>query len=192
MSSDPLRVGYPGTPVPMLQRTVELDGMLNLYKQRKPASTLEVGSYAGGTLYHWLQNAPKGAVVVAVDTHGMGVDNRHLYESWTPGGVSCVAIRGDSHTEATADEIASYGPFEFVFVDADHSYAAVAKDWELALRVAAPGGMVAFHDILGPTDEHPEIEVSRLWGEIKDDFETVEFVADRSAPWGGIGVAFLP
>ena len=37
-------------------------------------------------------------------------------------------------------------PFNFVFIDADHSYEACKKDWESWSRLVKIGGMVAFHD----------------------------------------------
>jgi len=68
------------TPVPVLQNQSELAELIALYRDRKPKRTLEVGTYHGGTLYHWLRHAPRGATVVSVDSYTVpGVDNRHLY-----------------------------------------------------------------------------------------------------------------
>ena len=43
---------------------------------------------------------------------------------------------------------AGIGLFNGIFVDADHSYAAVVKDAALAHRMLNPGGWVAFHDAI--------------------------------------------
>jgi predicted O-methyltransferase YrrM len=36
--------------------------------------------------------------------------------------------------------------FEFVFVDGDHSYEGLEKDWRIVKTVVRPGGYAAFHD----------------------------------------------
>ncbi len=182
--------GYPA-PVPVLQRTDEFDQLLALYRARRPTRVLEVGSYEGGTLYHWLVAARPGAVVVSIDNHSMGSDNRHLYAEWAPAGVSVHAIVGDSRAEETRTAARLLGPYDWVFIDADHSYAAVAADWASYGQMCAPGAVIALHDILPASAAYPEIQVSRLWAEIKVDHTTTEFIADRAAPWGGIGVVFL-
>jgi predicted O-methyltransferase YrrM len=38
------------------------------------------------------------------------------------------------------------GEFDFLFIDADHSYEAVKRDWETWAPFAAPGGLIALHD----------------------------------------------
>ena len=192
VDTDTMQEGYAG-PVRAHQRTAEFDQLVELFKDRQPLRVLEIGTYEGGTLYHWLQNAPDGAVVVSVDDYRMGVDNRALYPSWTPGWVTIRVFCGDSHDPSIVEAVAENGPYDFVFIDADHSYGAVKADWAMCREMCAPGAVVAFHDILPPSAAHPEIEVSVLWEEIKaGGYETCEFVADRSAPWGGIGVVFLP
>lgn len=189
---DPRQEGFGDGPVHVHQRTHEFAELLDLYEHLQPSRILEIGSYEGGTLYHWLQNAAPGAVLVSVDDFRMGIDNRRLYPEWTPEGVECYAVNGDSHDPETINQVAVYAPFDWVFIDADHSYQAVRHDWETYWPLCKPGGIVAFHDILGPTEQHPEIEVSRLWREIQQaGLLTRELVADPGAPWGGIGVVYL-
>ena len=45
-----------------------------------------------------------------------------------------------------APRLAAEPPFDFIFVDAEHTAPAVRADTELALRCLAPGGMIAWHD----------------------------------------------
>ena len=181
----------PATPVPIFQHVAEFVRLLNLYKERRPMRTLEVGSYHGGTLYHWLQHAPFGAVVVSVDTY-TAADNRSLYPDWTPEGVTLHVIEGDSNSPATAEQAAEHGPFDWTFIDAGHYYHEVKADWTLYKPLTAPGGVVAFHDILPGNRYHPEIEVNRLWREIQaEGYETEEIIHDAAAIWGGIGVVVL-
>jgi predicted O-methyltransferase YrrM len=186
------RAGYgPPAPVPVFQWEAEFAQLLDLYRERVPDRVLEVGTYHGGTLYHWLQNARPGATVVSVDTYKAGVDNRHLYDGWCPSDVTVVALQGDSNRPATAERVAAHGPFGWVWIDAGHRYDEVKRDWNLYGPMCEPGGIVAFHDVLPPSRTWPDIEVNRLWREIQGDHETSEIVADRNASWGGIGIVHV-
>lgn len=184
--------GYgPPTPVPIFQWEPEFEFALKLYKIAKPKRVLEVGTYHGGTLYHWLTNAVPGATIVSLDSYGVGVDNRHLYEEWVPDDVVLHVYEGDSNNPGSAEAVGEHGPFDWLFIDAGHYLHEVRADWELYRPLAADRACVLFHDILPPTQEHPEIEVAYLWQEIQREYETLEIVHDRSASWGGIGVVLL-
>lgn len=185
------RPGYgPPAPVAVFQWAAEFTELLALYKERAPMRVLEVGTYHGGTLYHWLTHAPKGAKVVSLDSYAVGVDNRDQYPRWCPKGVKLVALEGDSSLAETAAKVKRHGPFDWVWIDAGHRYEEVRRDWELYGPMCRTGGVVCFHDILPASRHHPEIEVSRLWDELKAEHETREIVADWGAQWGGIGVLY--
>ncbi len=185
--------GYgPPTPVPIFQWQPEFEALLDLYRDRKPKRVLEIGTYHGGTLYHWLRNAPKGATIVSLDSYAVGVDNRHLYDEWNVNDTRLVVLEGDSSKGKTVGAVEPYAPFDWVFIDAGHYYHEVKADWDNYRPLVQDGGLVCFHDILPPNHIHPEIEVAQLWEEIKQDYETLEIVADRDAYWGGIGVTTIP
>lgn len=177
-----------GTPVECFQHKWELDRVLDLYRARKPKKVLEIGTYHGGTLYHWLQNATPGTHVVSVDSYQAGVDNRRLYDAWIPEGVKLTAIEGDSHNPDVVNAAERYAPYDWVFIDADHLFKAVLKDWLNYGGLA--NGVVLFHDIL-EHEAHPEIQVKTLWDAIKAEYVTDEIIEDVNALWGGIGVVFL-
>ena len=182
--------GYgPPTPVPIFQWSSEFETLLELYRRFSPRQVLEIGTYHGGTLYHWLTNA-QPELVVTVDSYAVGVDNRHLYDEWVPSLTELHVIEGDSRDPAVREQVAAISPsFDWVFIDAGHYYAEVKSDWEtfrpLARRV------VVLHDILPPTQAHPEIEVAYLWNEIKQTHRTLEIVENRGAEWGGLGVVLV-
>src|SRR5262245_53658855 len=104
-------------PPAMLQNAVEFQGLLDLYGEQAPARVLEVGVDQGGTLWRWLQYAPAGALVVALDDRHL---NRGLYASWTPEEVELVAVTGSSHDPDVLIDVAQYRPFDWIFIDADH------------------------------------------------------------------------
>ncbi len=181
----------PPAPVPILQWEREFNVLLELYRRLEPANVLEVGTYYGGTLYHWLQNTARpGAKIVTVDSYAVGVDNRALYDDWNVNDTRLIVVDGDSHAEVTVDRVWKHGPFDFVMIDAGHYYKEVKGDWERYGPMVKTGGMACLHDIL-THPVWPSIEVGRLWEEIKIDHLTFEIVADRNAEWGGIGVVLL-
>lgn len=186
--------GYgPPTPVQIFQWQPEFEAALELYRRLRPTRVLEIGTYHGGTLYHWLQEAEPGALVVSVDSYAVGVDNRHMYDDWVPSGVRLEVIEGDSRDPRTRERVIELSPeYDWIFIDAGHYLAEVQNDWQQFGSLAPYGsGVVLFHDILPPNSVHPEIEVAFLWAEIKQHHRTLEIVWDRDATWGGIGVVLL-
>ncbi len=180
----------PPAPVPILQWEKEFEVLLELYRRMEPTNVLEIGTYHGGTLYHWLRNSRSPMTIVSVDSYAVGVNNRHMYEDWNENMSNLVVLKGDSHGEITSELVESYGPYDFVFIDAGHFLPEVTKDWQLYRPMVRPGGLMCFHDIL-THPAWPSIEVGRLWAEIKKDHLTFEIVADRNAEWGGVGVVML-
>jgi len=177
--------GFMPSVVPCLQREAEFTKLLDLYRERKPMRVLEIGTYFGGTLYHWLQNAQSGAVVVSVDSYATEIDNRHLYGEWIPPGVTLEPIAGDTRDRLTLERVKfRYDSYDWIFIDAGHLYGEVKNDWEAFGALAADGGLVCFHDILYP-------HVARLWAEIKAEHETLEIVSDPTTEWHGIGCVLM-
>ena len=176
--------GFMPSAVPCLQREAEFTQLLDLYRERKPLSVLEIGTYFGGTLYHWLRNAQPGALVVSVDSYVTGVDNRDTYFSWAPDDVSLHAVAGDNRDPDVRAEVTRISElYEWVFIDAGHSYYEVLGDWTTYGLLSTD--VVAFHDI-------NYSEVARLWAKIKaEPYETREIVFDPTEEWHGLGVVFM-
>ena len=70
------------------------------------------------------------------------------------------------------------GSFDFIFIDGDHSYEGLARDWEIVLRRLGPGGILCLHDTT-----IPEPEPYRVFGTVTffeevirphDEFELLE------------------
>lgn len=172
------------TPVDLLQNAAEFAELLDLYRERAPKRVLEIGSYEGGSMFHWVRLARPGAIVVSVDLDQRAGDR---YGAWAAPGVRTVAIVGDSTVESTVKAAAVFAPYDWIFIDADHHTDYVRADWEHYGALAAPGAIVAFHDVLPSRD--PSIEVAPLWAEIRAEHETREIAALGGL---GIGVVFVP
>lgn len=188
----------PPTPVPIFQHQYEWQQLLALYTHAAPGKVLEIGTYHGGTLYHLLRLARAGATVASVDSYTAGVDNRAQYADWTPPDVTLHAIAGDSRAPGTVARVKALGPqYDFIWIDAGHYEAEVAADWRNYGAMAAPGAIVAFHDIITHAS-WPSIEVEKVWRRIqRQGYVTQEFVWSTGVPpndqgWGGCGVVYMP
>jgi predicted O-methyltransferase YrrM len=146
---------------------------------------LELGAGDGGTLYHWLTEAPDGALIVAIDDRHR---NRNLYRGWGPehGTVELAVVTGDTRSPNARASAAHHAPYDWLFIDADHHELPVRLDWQAYGPLVAPGGIVAFHDIAPTAD--PTIEVAPLWAELRDEYDTAQIVE----PGGfGIGIVYV-
>lgn len=186
------------TPVPRARQiAAEFRPFLALLQSLGVRSYLEVGAYQGGAFYRAMRHLPVGSLGVTVDNHnriGRSVHRPTLEivgERLTRRGYRIEHVFGNSQEIGTIAAVRRLGPFDAVFIDADHSYAGVKRDWE----AYGPMGrhLVAFHDV---AEEHTtrsgkRVEVPRLWQEIKaSGVATREFIAPRSKR--GIGVVLRP
>lgn len=172
---------------PVFQRPAEFERLLALYAERRPRRVLEVGTYYGGTLKQWLGRGEPD-LVVAVDLFLPHYDPRARARAWQGASTALHFVQGDSRAPATVAAAHRFGPYDWVYIDADHWYEPARADWLNYGAMVAPGGVVVFHDIVADPRCHPEIEVPRLWAEIKAAWPTLELVEDYGAKWGGLGV----
>ncbi len=74
--------------------------------------------------------------------------------------------------------------FDFIFIDGDHEYAAVRKDFEDWLTLIAPGGYISFHDSAPVTSIPGSFEgwegPIRLVKELKHD-SRIEFIETQDS-----------
>ena len=183
----PEEIAYTAVRNGAVQKPAELAELLELLCRRRPVRSVEIGVYHGGTLWAWRQVTTSS--VLGIES-GVGVHEVRPMPDGT------YVIPRDSHEPATVDALRGCvkgRPIDFLFIDGDHTYAGVRRDWELySPLVRRNGGLVAFHDICHHRD--PDMGVERLWAEIKHDasalLQTWEFIAEPTW-WGGIGVVRL-
>jgi len=166
----------------------ELEHLLWLSKWAN--SILEIGSRYGDTLLQMARAMPTKGRVVAVDLPGIQPwgypdSEPHLMANMAilkKEGYDTYLFLGDSTNPQTVKAAKSLAPFDLVFIDGDHRYEGVKKDWE---NYGPLGKMVVFHDIVEhPKDSRNAPEVWRLWKEIEGN--KTEFIAKDSLM--GLGV----
>ena len=115
---------------------------------------LEIGSYMGASAYFLAEGLSKkeNSRLVCIDTwnnDAMSEGNQDTYLSFiknTMGFASIIApLRGFS-TSVINEVSKQVDHIDLLFIDGDHSYAAVKADWDGYKGLLRPGSIVAFHD----------------------------------------------
>lgn len=175
----------------------EIRALLELLEERRPRIVVQIGTCTGGTLYLLARVAAPDALLVSVDLYhgefggGYSPWRAGLYRSFARPGQRVELVLGDSQTEETRERV--FGllgglPVEFLFIDGDHRYEGVAKDFELYAPLVAPYGLIALHDIV-PGPESAVGGVPRFWAELKEQGRaTRELVEDWQQGSAGIGL----
>jgi predicted O-methyltransferase YrrM len=150
---------------------------------------LEIGTDNGGTLYLLAWASAPDARLLSVDIRDYPRRRRWLYRSLGRRGQRVEVHCGDSRLTATRTAVERYfreEPLDLLFIDGDHAYESVRRDYELYAPFVRAGGIIAFHDIV----EGPESSVGgvpRFWREIRSSLlQTVEIV--HSYDQGGYGI----
>ena len=198
-------------PVLMGQVRSEILRLGNLLKELGPKRSLEIGTNYGGTLFLLCTVSAPKAKIISVDLpfgpFGGGYPTRKipLFRRFRRSGQELHLIRGDSHLAETRERVLGLlqdERLDFVFIDADHTYEGVSRDFEMYGPLVRSGGIVAFHDIVTHR-QGTACEVERFWNEVKVRFRHQEFVeypnpgsvpiAVTGAPMetSGIGVLFM-
>lgn len=178
----------------------EYTRLVSWVAQQRPRVILEIGTFRGGTLFAWSRIATR--LVVSIDLpggiHGGGYPpaKQRLYRRLTRDrpGVEMLIYQADSQSAKTFNQVKaalSGQKIDFLFIDGDHRYDGVKRDFELWTPLVAAGGHVGFHDILRNHEGH-NCEVDRFWSELKNRFSHFEIVADRNQGWAGVGVVRMP
>lgn len=181
------------------QNPLEIEELYRRVCALAPRRILEIGTARGGTLYLWTQAAVDDAIIVSVDLPGGEFGGAYptcripFYESFARENQSMHLLRCNSHDIHSLEKVQKIfdsGLVDFIFIDGDHSYEGVKKDFQLYGKLVRPGGIIGFHDIL-PRQEFPEIQVYKFWEEISTQYDSLEIVGpNNSGRPIGIGLLF--
>jgi predicted O-methyltransferase YrrM len=177
----------------------EISMLLELLVKVPPRAILEIGTGGGGTLFLFSRVANPNAKLISVDLPSESVRGGYpewkepFYRSFALKRQKIMLVRADSHNPRTLEavkKILSHEKLDFLFIDGDHSYEGVKRDFVLYAKLVNAGGMVAFHDIVpGPANKVGG--VPEFWNEIKGKFRHEELVKDWQQRGFGIGIIYV-
>jgi len=181
-----------------LQIPSEMEELLSIVKKSHPKIILEIGTAKGGTFFLLSQIASEDAHLISVDLPAEkgGYPNWKIpfYKSFAKKNQKIELIKKDSHSKETLERIKKIlkdRKIDFLFIDGDHSYEGVKKDFKIYAPLIRENGLIAFHDIV----KHPpkaNCTVSKFWDEVKNKYESVEIINNKNQKWAGIGVIKIP
>jgi predicted O-methyltransferase YrrM len=184
----------------VLQDPAEIDEFCRIVKAEQVRSYLEIGAKFGGSFWKVATSLPVGSRVVAIDMPNGTVAWKESRQSLSECAV-CLAklgydanvIWGDSQNKDIIEAAKVYGPFDCIFIDADHRLPGVTSDWINYAELS--NKLVVFHDIAwrrAPEwDGGYRIDVPKLWDEIKGDFKYKEIKYCHTGKDNGIGVLWM-
>jgi predicted O-methyltransferase YrrM len=115
--------------------------LFRLVRSRTAAQILEIGRYHGGSVFLFAVAADDNSVVTSID---IAPQNDELLQiALQKSGLAHkvqILLSDSLDGEARADF------YDLIFVDGDHSYQAVANDYQHWRRAVKPGGYLAFHN----------------------------------------------
>ena len=180
-----------------LQVPSELNRFAEIVGSICPKKVLEIGTFQGGTLCILARLSAPRATIISVDLPGGEFGGGHsklrslLYHTFGKSFQSMHLIRGDSHSEEVAARVRDMTQsLDVLFIDGDHTYEGVKRDFRSYSPLVRTGGIVAFHDIA----EHPKetgCDVPRFWNEVKTSYRHEEIIENREQGWAGIGILYV-
>ena len=174
-----------------IQIRSEIVGFLKLVKADQPRRALEIGAQYGATAFLLAWASAPRARLVSLEIMQWPFSRRYISRRFARSGQRVEVWHADSQLDETRDAVSRFfgdDPLDLLFIDGDHSYNGVRRDYELYSPFVRVGGLIAFHDIV----DGPQVsvgEVPRFWREIAPSLdETQELVESWSQGGYGIGV----
>jgi len=181
----------------IMQEKYEISKLYDILKKENIKSYLEIGSAKGGTLFVISKAINKNAEIVSLDLPGgrFGGGSSLLYlpifKRLVLKTQKLHQLRGNSHDKKHIEILKNIykNKIDLLFIDGDHTYTGVKKDFEMYSPLIRKGGLILFHDIA----KHPketECNVHKFWNEIKNKYKHTELITSSDQKWAGIGILY--
>ena len=182
-----------------LQNKSEIIEFIKLLVKIKPKIILEIGTARGGTLFLLSRFSSSDALIISIDLpggkFGCGYPRSKIpfLKFFASNKQKINLIRKDSHKPSTLQKVKKIlkkKKVDVLFIDGDHTYNGVKKDFEMYRSLVKPGGIICFHDIV-PGDIIETGGVPDFWKDIREKYNTHEIVDNWDQQCFGIGIIFI-
>jgi cephalosporin hydroxylase len=145
------------------QNKIELNKLLQYVSEIQVDVVLEIGVHKGYSLQVW-HDAFQPELLIGIDNDLHEFDHEHVTKE-------LILLDSDSHQMETKEQVCLHlgkKQIDFMFLDGDHTYEGVKRDYELYSPLVRKGGIIALHDIAldGPTWRTAGVDVQRFWNEL--------------------------
>jgi predicted O-methyltransferase YrrM len=181
----------------------EFEQLCQLVRDARPHAMMEVGSRHGRSLLRLAEaGMPTLRRVLSVDLPeaawgktGSGSALQDCAAHLASRGLDVQLLLADSHgPEAKALAEKERDSLDFLFLDGDHTYEGLKKDFLWFSPCVRRGGIVAFHDVCAPDGLHSkgkEMGVPRFWHEIREAYPEQTRVFQGPGSILGIGILVI-
>jgi predicted O-methyltransferase YrrM len=174
-----------------LQIPAEIEALLERVQAAQPRTIVEIGTACGGTMFLLATAAGDDAHIVSIDLpQGYKGRRQKLYRAFGRKGQRVDLLRRDSHDPETVrltERLVGDHGVDLLFIDGDHSYEGVERDYLAYSPLVRDGGVIAFHDIVPGIEANVE-GVPRFWQKLRRTAEVEELVQDWGQGDCGIGL----
>jgi predicted O-methyltransferase YrrM len=148
----------------------------------------EIGTWKGYSARVWL-DAFEPEKFMTIEN-----DEKTIVEEWAgKKGCDSLYAKCDSHVESSLVKVKEFfgsNLIDFLFIDGDHSYQGVKKDWEMYGPLVKKGGVIVFHDVCYVSDDPlAPVQVTGLWYTLKKQYPYVEIKSSKSST--GMGILYV-
>jgi len=176
----------------------EFVALLETFKEINPQVIMEIGTAKGGSLFSFCKLAKENGLIISLDLlkgqFGGGYTYWRVlfYNAFVDKSKKLYLLRKNSHQQETLEEvkvILNGALLDFLFIDGDHTYDGVKKDFEMYSPLVKKGGSIALHDIAIHSPE-TGCFVHVFWKELKKQYpnQCKEIIKNEKQGWAGIGV----
>lgn len=178
-----------------MQEPEEIRSALDYIRAARPRCVCEIGTANGGTNLLLSQTLDSVETIIAVDLFIM--NSAYLRRLLRPS-QRIDLVNGSSYAPRTFERVRALlggKKIDLLFIDGDHRYEGVKRDFLIYSQLVHEGGLIAFHDIVpdhrsryGRPTARGSGGVPVLWNELKKKYHHREFVGDYDQDAFGIGV----
>ena len=168
---------------------------MDFVKSHNPQSVCEIGTADGGTNFLLSQAIPSVKLMIAVD---LFVKNKFKLSHFSKSSQEIKFVDGSSYDDNTVNrvkQILGDRQLDLLFIDGDHNYEGVKKDFLKYRHLVREGGIIVFHDIVPDYFTRHGVKTGRwvggvpiFWNEIKSLYQHWEFIENTDQDGLGIGV----